>query len=73
MSRHDTNERAAVMYLPLLDVPGAGLVAVACEFEIEREAHDHSEHLARAGFGRYGGAVAVVSDVWLATDEEGLP
>jgi len=58
----------AVMFLPLLEVPGPGLVAVGCEFEIEREAHDRSEELARCGFGRYGGAIAVVSDVWLATD-----
>lgn len=57
----------AVMYLPMLDIDGE-LVAVNSEFEIEREACDHAEQLARAGFGRYGGAVPVVSDVWLATD-----
>ncbi len=60
----------AVMYLPMLDIEGEGLVAVNSEFEIEREACDHSEQLARAGFGRYGGAVPVVSDVWLATDPD---
>jgi len=71
MSWHN-KEMWAVMYLPLLDTPH-GLIAVGQEFEIEREAHDQAEHLARAGFGCCGGAVAVVSDVWLATDEEGLP
>lgn len=60
----------AVMYLPLLDIPNEGVVAVNSEFELEREACDHAEQLARCGFGRYSGAVPVVSDVWLATDPD---
>lgn len=67
----NATEQRAVMYLPLLQVPGEGLVAVGPEFELEREACDHAEQLARSGFGRYAGAVPVVSDVWLATDGEG--
>lgn len=65
--------RAAVMFLPLIETPQDGLIAVGTEFEIEREACDHAEHLARSGFGRYGGAVAVVSDVWLADDDKEGP
>jgi len=68
MSWHNKHMRA-VMYLPLLDTPH-GLIAVGQEFEIEREACDQAEHLARAGFGRSGGAVAVVSHVWLAADDK---
>lgn len=68
--RKSEGDHAAVMFLPLLDVPGSGLVAFAPEFELEREACDEAEHLARCGFGTYGGAVPVVSNIWLATDGE---
>lgn len=64
------NEKAALMYLPLLEVPGTGLVTVGPEFELESEACDCAEQLANSGFGRYGGAVPVMSDVWLACDGE---
>lgn len=64
----NTTDERAVMYLPLLQVPGEGLVAFGPEFDVEREACDHAEQLARSGFGRYAGAVPVISDVWLASD-----
>lgn len=58
------------MFLPLLEVPGQGLVTVGPEFESEQEACEHAEDLARSGFGRCGGAVPVVSEVWLACEGE---
>jgi len=63
-------EERAVVFLPLLEIPGDGLVAVCEEFEIEREACDKAEQLARSGYGRYAGAVPAVSHVWLATGGE---
>ncbi|SNR97463.1 hypothetical protein SAMN06265360_1514 [Haloechinothrix alba] len=60
-----TDEVGLVVFASLLIVP-RGLVAVAPLCVIEREACDRAQALARAGYGRYRGAVPVVTERWLA-------
>lgn len=63
-----TTDVPAVMFLPLIEVPGTGLVAVGPECETESQACDQAQYLAAAGCGRYGGAVPVISTTWLDCD-----